>query len=276
MLGVVRAAALSPLIIIMRQSGHENELALRTRGDVLILTICNSMIVNHTRSNLEHQNTVVIDILRSDRRYKRMGVKPTRGETRLAILDIVRNALIHKSYEKLSMEEVAATASVTRRTLYNLFADKSDLYRSACERALKAVTDNLPEEIPERMSPPDGLRFFADVCRSAFGNNDAIALTIAVVRDGADQPWLIDAYHKDISFRLIQACENFILKKSRHRPLPPGVPRYISEQILNAVKSSIVDPHLYGRSNRVEPLSAAQLDVLANAYATMIWDKNIG
>lgn len=225
---------------------------------------------------MEHQNAVAVEILQGNRRYKRTGVKPTRGQMRDVILNIVRDALIHRSYEKLSMEEVAVAASVTRRTLYNLFVDKNDLYRSACERALKAVTSNMPEEIPERMSPTDGLRFFADVCHSVFGSEGAIALAVAVVRDGAHQPWLVSAYHRDVGCRLVQTCENFILKKSRHQPLPPGIPRYISEQILNSVRSNIVDPYLYGRAGRVEPIADDQLHLVANAYATMIWDSKIG
>ncbi|WP_160354038.1 TetR family transcriptional regulator [Sphingorhabdus profundilacus] len=206
--------------------------------------------------------------------YKRVGTRRTRGELRNEILDAVRRALRAGSYETLSMEHVAAHASISRRTLYNLFVDKDDLYRSSCERLLKSVSDIVTEDVPDKMSPLDGMRFFLACCIEVYESDAARDIILSVVRDGAHQQWLVQAYHRDIHDRLVRACENFILKQTRHSPLPPDVPRYISEQLVGSVKSLTIGPHIFGYVRQPLPPTHERLEVLAKAYAAILLPRS--
>lgn len=210
------------------------------------------------------------------RKFMRRGTRMTRGQLRAKVLDVVQTSLRDSSYEKLAMEHIAASAEISRRTLYNLFEDKDELYRSCWERALRSVAAHVVAEIPERMSPQDGMRFFVEVCQDVYSNDDAIDLLLAVARDGTHQPWLVEAYHKDINLRLIQVCENFVLKKSRHKPLKPSAPRHIGEQLVGIVKSITVGPYVFGSASHTGEATGEQLDILANAYSAIIWDNRIG
>lgn len=206
--------------------------------------------------------------------YKRLGTRRSRGELRNEILDAVRRALRSGSYETLSMEHVAAHASISRRTLYNLFVDKDDLYRSSCERLLKSVSDMVTEEVPDKMSALDGMRFFVECCIEVYGSDAATDILLSVVRDGAHQQWLVQAYHRDIHDRLVRACENFILKQSRRSPLAPDVPRYIGEQLVGIVKSLTVGPHIFGYVRPLLPPTNERLEVLAMAYSSILLSKS--
>jgi AcrR family transcriptional regulator len=202
--------------------------------------------------------------------YKRVGTSRSRGELRLEILNAVRVALRAGSYETLTMEQVAARAAISRRTLYNLFTDKDELYRSSCELLVKSISEKVTDEIPEKMSATDGMRFFVEACMEVYNNDAAVDLILSVVRDGAHQRWLVQAYHRDVHDRLVRACENFILKQSRRSPLPPGVPRYIGEQLVGVVKSLTVGSHVFGHLTQPVPPTHDRLDVLAAAYAAII------
>lgn len=203
-------------------------------------------------------------------KYIRIGLRPTRGELRNEILNVVRRALRAGSYETLSMEHVASHASISRRTLYNLFVDKEDLYRSSCERLLKFVSEMITEDVPDKMSPLDGIRFFVARCIEIYESDAAKDIILSVVRDGAHQQWLVQAYHREIHGRLVRTCENFILKQTLGSPLAPNVPRYISEQLVGSVKSLTIGPHIFGYVQPPQPSTNERLEVLAKAYAAML------
>lgn len=214
--------------------------------------------------------------LNVDRRFVRKGTRPSRGQLRILVLEVARSHLRNSSYEKLSMEHVAAGASISRRTLYNLFDDKDELYRCCCERILHKVASKVIPDIPERMTPLDGMRFFIGICHDVYGSDAAVDLMLAIVRDGAHQTWLVEAYHKDIKHRLVQVCENFVLKKSRQKPLKLAAPYHISEQLVGIVKCLTVGPHIFGQPDRIEEKTGDRLEILASAYSAMIWDNKIG
>lgn len=219
-----------------------------------------------TKNLSDHGSFAVL--ARSD--YKRLGTRRSRGDLRNEILDAVGRALRSGSYESLSMEHVAAQASISRRTLYNLFVDKDDLYRSSRERLLKSVSDMVTDEVPTSMSAADGMRFFVACCMDVYASEEATDIMLSVVRDGAHQQWLVQAYHRDVHDRLVRTCENFILKLSHRALLAPDVPRYIGEQLVGIVKSLTVGPHIFGNARPHVSPTQDRLEVLAEAYSAIL------
>ncbi len=207
--------------------------------------------------------------------YKRIGTGRSRGELRIEILNAVRLSLRLGSYETLSMEQVAARAAISRRTLYNLFTDKDELYRTSCEQLLKSVADKVTDEIPEKMSPVDGMRFFVAACMEVYDNESARDLVSSVVRDGTRQRWLAEGYHREVHDRLVRSSENFLLKKSRLSPLALGAPRFVGEQVVCVVKSLTVGNHVFGTASRPELSTKERLEVLAVAYSAVLTGKSL-
>lgn len=207
------------------------------------------------------------------RPYKRLAVTRSRGDLRSDVLYAVRETLRLGSYETLTIEQVAAKASVSRRTLYNLFQDKDDIYRQSCESLIRNVADLVVDEIPERMSTIDGIRFYISSCVDVYGNAATKDLLCTVVRDGAHQAWLPTAYYRHVRDPLVRVCELFLLKKSRRSNLAPGVPRLVGIQIADIVKSISTADIIYNHKGSHPQLSSEQIDMIAQAHASII-DNN--
>lgn len=209
----------------------------------------------------------------AQRAYKRLGTGRSRGELRSDILYAVRETLRDGSYETFTIEQVAAKTSISRRTIYNLFQDKDDIYRQSCENLIKLVADLVVDEIPERMSSIDGIRFYITSCIDVFGNTAAQDLLRSVARDGAQHPWLVSSYYRHVREPLIRVCELFLLKKSRRTPLSIGAPRYIAVQVMDIVKSMTIAPLVFNYRDPVSEILPEQMDIIAQAYASLVEGK---
>jgi AcrR family transcriptional regulator len=148
-------------------------------------------------------------------RQRRGGPGPLRARDR--ILAIVRAMLVEGSYDSLSLEAVATAAGVTRRTVYNQFADKAELYRTSRQALLTSLAADLAAEVPPRMALADGLGFFAELANDVFADPRNIELTRSRIRDAASQPWLAVAHDRQIRQPLCRALETYLL-----RQLPRG------------------------------------------------------
>lgn len=207
------------------------------------------------------------------RPYKRLGANRTLGELRSEVLYAVREILRNGSYDSLTIEQVAAKTDVSRRTLYNLFEDKDDIYRQTCESLIASVSDLVVHEIPERMSSIDGIRFYIASCIEVYNSAASKDLLLAVARDGARQAWLPLAYDRSIRVPLIRVCEMFVMKKSRRMPLPAEVPRDISVQISDIVKSMTIVPLVFNYLDESPEITARQIDIIAQGYSHVIDGK---
>jgi AcrR family transcriptional regulator len=71
-------------------------------------------------------------------------------ETRRAILEAGSRALASYGYRKLSMEDIAREAGLTRRTLYAYFGSKEEI----CRAVLDAMRERLYERMDQAMERP--------------------------------------------------------------------------------------------------------------------------
>jgi AcrR family transcriptional regulator len=68
--------------------------------------------------------------------------RPTRAQAEARIADLLDAALDHfldKGFEQATIDAIAASVSMTKRTVYARFADKVTLFRAAVRRAIEAV-----------------------------------------------------------------------------------------------------------------------------------------
>jgi TetR/AcrR family transcriptional repressor of mexJK operon len=83
-----------------------------------------------------------------------------RPEKQAAILDAATEVFLREGYERASVDTIAAVANVSKRTIYNHFTDKKELFLAAIERSRArseveaAITESLfavDGSIEERM-----------------------------------------------------------------------------------------------------------------------------
>lgn len=59
--------------------------------------------------------------------------------SRLLILDAAAQVFVRSGYEATTMDEVAAVAGVVKRTVYNIFADKDQLFVATLSRSIETA-----------------------------------------------------------------------------------------------------------------------------------------
>jgi AcrR family transcriptional regulator len=84
-----------------------------------------------------------------------------REQTRQRILDGAAGAFARSGYAATSMEQIAASAGVSKLLLYRDFAGKRELYQAVLERTRSRITERVPDD-----GPVDALRALFSVARA--------------------------------------------------------------------------------------------------------------
>ena len=78
---------------------------------------------------------------------------PPMTEKQHAILDAATAVFLREGYERASVDTIAAEAGVSKRTIYNNFRDKKDLFVTVVERARARANEFTPED-PALLTDP--------------------------------------------------------------------------------------------------------------------------
>lgn len=187
------------------------------------------------------------------------------------IVLVASDALKRNNFQEFALEPIAKSAHVTRRTLYNHFPSKQELYQFIRTESLRRLMTKRSVDIPHRMDLSDGVRFFVEHVHEIVGDHDNIDTLQAIVRDGASQPWLRNDYIKLVRDPLVLTLENFILRHLRRRSATSRNARHVCEQLILAVESLFVHPLIADRdTSDGDPSHDISLGIIATAFSAMI------
>lgn len=173
------------------------------------------------------------------------------------------------NFQEFALDAVAKRARVTRRTLYNHFLNKQELYVFIRTEALRRLMIKRTIDIPERMEIEDGVRYFIEFVHEIVGDRDNIETLQAIVRDGATQSWLRVEYIRLVRDPMSMALENFLLRHIRRGGANLRVSRSICEQLIIAIESLFVHPLASGSSAR-EASHDLSLQVIVAAFSSLL------
>lgn len=185
------------------------------------------------------------------------------------IVLVATDVLRRHNFQEFALEPVAKSAHVTRRTLYNHFASKQELYQFIRTESLRRLMTKRSVDIPERMDLSDGVRFFVEHVHEIVGDHDNIDTLHAIVRDGASQPWLRNDYIRLVRDPMVLTLENFILRHLRRRSETSRNSRRVCEQLILAVESLFVHP-LIADQDAPDTSHDISLGIIATAFSSMI------
>lgn len=136
------------------------------------------------------------------------------------ILASARRLFASRGFDGVSMEAIADAANVTRRTVYNKFADKADLYRSVFAPLVASLSARAGSAVLGKgmMSPQAPL---AQAAFAIFEDRDYLELLGVAIRDSKSQPWLADAYRMEVQLSLRHSLEKAL--ESDDRRISPGL-----------------------------------------------------
>src|SRR5947207_1477180 len=89
------------------------------------------------------------------------GFRARRGESRSAIIDAAERLFLERGFGAVSMDELAEAAGVARRTLYNQFASKEEIFREMLLRVSGQLERAFPPGIETQGDVEDVLPLVA-------------------------------------------------------------------------------------------------------------------
>jgi len=128
------------------------------------------------------------------RKKSRPVPKPQRGGSREAIVDAAGGLFLQHGFGAVSMDDLAEAAGVARRTLYNQFASKEEIFREMLLRVSRQLEDAFPPGIETRGDVDDVLRLIARVILGLHKNPEYLGFLRMVVADSRQFPWIADEF----------------------------------------------------------------------------------
>jgi TetR/AcrR family transcriptional regulator, regulator of autoinduction and epiphytic fitness len=116
------------------------------------------------------------------------------GSSREAIVDAAERLFLERGFGAVSMDELAEAADVARRTLYNQFSGKEELFREMLGRVSGHLEDALPPGIETQGDVDQVLRLVAKAILGLHRNRAYLGFLRMVVADSRQFPWIAEAF----------------------------------------------------------------------------------
>lgn len=130
--------------------------------------------------------------------------------TRQRILAAARSLLRTHGYASFSMERMALECGLTRRTLYNQFADRDALYQASRTALLDDFERWLPREIVAVGDPLIAVERFLGLALEALAHPAHVELARSAEFDESVYPWIAQLYEDHVRRPLREAVERYL------------------------------------------------------------------
>jgi TetR/AcrR family transcriptional regulator of autoinduction and epiphytic fitness len=120
--------------------------------------------------------------------------KASRGGSREAIVEAAARLFLERGFGSVSMDELAAAAGVARRTLYNQFASKEEIFREMLLRVSRQLERAFPPGVETQGEVEEVLRLIARVILELHVNPEYLGFLRMVVADSRQFPWIAEEF----------------------------------------------------------------------------------
>ncbi|HYZ32696.1 MAG TPA: TetR/AcrR family transcriptional regulator [Crenalkalicoccus sp.] len=120
--------------------------------------------------------------------------KARRGGSREAIVEAAERLFLERGFGAVSMDELAEAAGVARRTLYNQFASKEEIFREMLLGVSAQFEDVLPPGVETQGDVEDVLRLVARAILQLHRRPGYLGFFRMVVADSRQFPWIAEAF----------------------------------------------------------------------------------
>jgi len=122
------------------------------------------------------------------------GPKTRRGGSREAIVAAAERLFLERGFGSVSMDELAEAARVARRTLYNQFASKEEIFREMLGRVSGQLEGAFPPGIETQGDVEEVLRLVARMILGLHQQPGYLGFLRMVVADSRQFPWIGEAF----------------------------------------------------------------------------------
>ena len=122
------------------------------------------------------------------------GPKPRRGASREAIVAAAQRLFLERGFGAVSMDELAEAARVARRTLYNQFASKEEIFREMLRSVSAQLEDAFPPGVETQGDVEAVLRLIARAILELHKHPGYLGFLRMVVADSRQFPWIAEEF----------------------------------------------------------------------------------
>src|SRR6201993_5615243 len=111
-----------------------------------------------------------------------------------AIVEAAERLFLERGFGAVSMDDLAAAAGVARRTLYNQFASKEEIFREMLLRVSAQLETALPPGIETQGDVEEVLRLVARMILELHQHPEYLGFLRMVVADSRQFPWIAEEF----------------------------------------------------------------------------------
>ncbi|MFQ5563782.1 MAG: TetR/AcrR family transcriptional regulator [Parvularculaceae bacterium] len=115
-------------------------------------------------------------------------------EKEAAIVEAARKTFLAKGFEGASMDAIALTANVSKRTVYNRFRSKEELFAAAIMETCRRLVPADVDDIEANLAPPEFIRQMAQQFIRGILTPEALALRRIATFEATRKPELGSTY----------------------------------------------------------------------------------
>ncbi len=120
--------------------------------------------------------------------------KVARGGSREAIVEAATRLFLEFGFGSVSMDDLAQAAGLARRTLYNQFVSKEEIFREMLRSVSRELEDAFPPGIETQGEAEHVLRVIAQMILRLHENPDYLGFLRMVVADSRQFPWIAEEF----------------------------------------------------------------------------------
>src|SRR5471030_526235 len=131
--------------------------------------------------------------MRNSRNTRKTVQSDRRVDSHDAVVDAAQRLFLERGFGAVSMDDLSEAAGVARRTLYNRFASKEEIFREMLRRVSSQLEDALPGGIETSGDVEHVLRVIARAILKLHKSPDYLGFLRMVVADSRQFPWIAKA-----------------------------------------------------------------------------------
>ena len=120
--------------------------------------------------------------------------KAHRGGSREAIVEAAQRLFLERGFGSVSMDELAEAAGVARRTLYNQFASKEEIFREMLLRVSGQLENAFPPGVETQGDVEGVFGSIAGIILDLHKNPEYLGFLRMVVADSRQFPWIAEEF----------------------------------------------------------------------------------
>ena len=178
--------------------------------------------------------------------------KVARGGSREAIVEAASRLFLQQGFGAVSMDELAEAAGVARRTLYNQFSNKEEIFREMLLTVSGHLEEAFPPGIETQGDVNEVLRLVARMIMELHRRPEYLGFLRMVVADSRQFPWIAEEFAA-VMDPLTERLGRYVAHLTAMGVLECRNPTLAAHQFMGILNEFSLWPWLMGRERLAVP-----------------------